>query len=86
MPQLRTGILQASRLVDSAHALKAAEAQDLWQWHEFIDRRLVEQVTDMGGRVIAWTANTVGEWPVFRDMGVAGICTDVPINPSTAAN
>jgi glycerophosphoryl diester phosphodiesterase len=87
MPQLRTGILQTGRLVDSAHALKAAEAQDLWQWHEFIDRRLVEEVTDIGGRVIAWTANTLGEWPVFRDMGVAAICTDVPISsPKPAAN
>lgn len=79
MPKLRTGILQTGRLVDSAHALRAAEAQDLWQWHEFIDRQLVERVTDVGGRVIAWTANTPGDWPVFRDMGVAALCTDVPV-------
>jgi glycerophosphoryl diester phosphodiesterase len=81
MPNLQTGILQTGRLVDSAHALRAAEAQDLWQWHEFVDRRLVEEVTDIGGRVIVWTSNTPGEWQVFGNMGVTGICTDLPINP-----
>jgi glycerophosphoryl diester phosphodiesterase len=82
LPKIRTGILQTGRLVDSVHALRAAEATDLWQWHEYIDHRLIEEVTAMGGRVIAWTANTPSEWRVFRDMGVAGICTDLPINPS----
>lgn len=81
MPSLRTGILQSSRLVDSAHALKSAEATDLWQWHEFVDRRLVDEVTDAGGRVIAWTANMPAEWRVFQDMGVAGVCTDLPLYP-----
>jgi glycerophosphoryl diester phosphodiesterase len=85
MPQLRTGILQSSRLVDSASALRAAEATDLWQWHEFIDRALVDQVTAAGGRVIAWTANTPSEWRVFDDLGVAGICTDLPISPTLAS-
>lgn len=85
LPQLRTGILQTSRLVDSANALRAAEATDLWQWHEFVDRRLVEQVGAAGGRVIAWTANTPSEWRVLDDLGVAGICTDLPISPTLAS-
>ena len=85
LPQLRTGILQTSRLVDSAHALRAAGATDLWQWHEFVDRALVEQVTAAGGRVIVWTANTPSEWRVFDDLGVAAICTDLPINPNLAS-
>lgn len=84
MPELRTGILQTSRLVDSLHALRAANATDLWQWHEFVDRRLVEEVTAGGGRVIVWTANTPGEWRVFKDLGVAGLCTDVPVSPPLA--
>jgi glycerophosphoryl diester phosphodiesterase len=85
LPQLRTGILQTSRLVDSVHALRAAGATDLWQWHEFVDRALVEQVTAAGGRVIVWTANTPSEWRVFADLGVAGICTDLPISPKVAS-
>jgi glycerophosphoryl diester phosphodiesterase len=85
LPQLRTGILQTSRLVDSVNALRAAEATELWQWHEFVDRALVEQVVAIGGRVIAWTANTPSEWRVFSDLGVAGICTDLPISPTLAS-
>ncbi len=76
MPQLRTGILQTSRLTDSAGALRAAGATDFWQWHDFIDRALVEEVTAAGGRVIAWTTNSPPEWRIFADIGVAGICTD----------
>lgn len=82
LPALRTGILQSSRLVDSVHALRAAEATDLWLWHEFIDRALIEQISRIGGRVIAWTANTPTDWRVFKDLGVAGICTDLPVLPS----
>jgi glycerophosphoryl diester phosphodiesterase len=85
MPQLRTGILQSSRLVDSVSALRAAEATDLWQWHEFIDASLVDQVVAAGGRVIAWTANHPSDWRLFSDIGVAGICTDLPIAPSLAS-
>lgn len=82
LPALRTGILQTSRLVDCAHALHAAEANDLWQWHELVDSELVEQARTAGARVIAWTANTPSDWRVFKDLGVAGICTDLPLRPS----
>ena len=85
LPQLRTGILQTGRLVDSASALRAAQATDLWQWHEFIDHALVEQVAAVGGRVIAWTSNTPSDWRVLGDLGVAGICTDLPITPTLAS-
>jgi len=85
LPSIRTGILQSSRLVDSVHALRAAGATDLWQWHEFVDDRLIESVASIGGRVIAWTANTPSEWDVFSMIGVAGICTDVPITASARA-
>lgn len=83
LPNVRTGILQVSRLIDSVHALRAAEASDLWQWHEFVDSDLVQQAERAGGRVIVWTSNTPADWRVFRDLGVAGICTDVPLRPPT---
>jgi glycerophosphoryl diester phosphodiesterase len=85
LPHLRTGILQTGRLVDSANALLTARATDLWQWHEYVDRALVEQVTAAGGRVIAWTANTPSDWRVLAELGVAGICTDIPISPMQAS-
>ena len=82
LPQLRTGILQSSRLVDSAGALRAAEATDLWQWHEFVDRALVQEVTAANGKLIAWTTNTPSDWRTFQEIGIAGICTDVPTAPA----
>lgn len=85
VPGIRAGILQTSRLVDSLHALRAANATELWQSHEYVDRRLVDEITAGGGRVIVWTANTPGEWRVFRDLGVAGLCTDVPVSPPLAS-
>lgn len=85
VPGIRAGILQTSRLVDSLHALRAANATDLWQWHEYVDRRLVDEIAAGGGRVLVWTANTPGEWRVFKDLGVAGLCTDVPVSPPLAA-
>jgi len=81
VPGLRTGILLDSRLVDSVHALRAAGATDLWQSHESVDGRLIAEVRAAGGRVIVWTANSPADWRVFEDLGVAGICTDLPRNP-----
>ena len=72
--------------MDSAHALRVAEAQDFWQWHEFVDQPLVETITGAGGRVIAWTSNTPGEWRVLRNMGVAGLCTDLPLARESDSN
>ncbi len=60
LPGIRTGILQTGRLVDSVSALRAAAADDLWEWHEYVDRALVEQVSAAGAAVIVWTANTPG--------------------------
>ena len=86
LPQLRTGILQTSRLVDSVSALRAAKATDLWQWHEFVDRVLVQQVAAANGRVIAWTTNTPADWRTFQEIGVAGLCTDLPDAPALVSS
>lgn len=86
LPRLRTGILLSSRLVDSAHELRAAQAEDFWQWHEFVDQPLVEAIHAAGGRVIAWTSNMPGEWRLLRNMGVAGVCTDLPLTREPDSN
>lgn len=82
MPGLETGVLELGSLVDSAHALRSAGATDLWQWHEFVDAELVQNVTSAGGRVIIWTSNAPSDWHGFERIGVAGICTDLPLNRS----
>ena len=77
LPDLRTGVLLASYVIDSVAVMRAAGALDLWQHCEYVDAALVRTVHAAGGRVIAWTVNG---WAVARelaDAGVDGICTDV---------
>lgn len=76
-PQIPTGALMSSYLVDPAAALRAAGARDWWQEWPFIDRLLVDRIHDAGGRVIAWTVNDPSTARSLADMGVDGICTDV---------
>lgn len=73
------GILEYSRLVDYKPVLEASTARDLWQWHEFVDEELVREISDLGGRVICWTANDRSRWDYFARIGVYGVCTDLPI-------
>lgn len=76
-PTLPTGILLSSYLLDPAAALRAAGARDFWQQWEFVDGRLVDDVRRAGGRVMAWTVNSVAAARSLVDMGVVGICSDV---------
>ncbi len=77
-PELSTGILLVSYLVDVVSAMRAARAQDLWQQTDFIDRDLVERVHDAKGRIVAWTVNDISRARALIDMGVDVICTDLP--------
>jgi glycerophosphoryl diester phosphodiesterase len=78
-PELTTGVLLVSYLVDVAAAMRAAGARDLWQHADYIDRDLVKRVhEDAGGRVFAWTVNEVARARELVAMGVDCICTDSP--------
>jgi glycerophosphoryl diester phosphodiesterase len=76
-PEVPTGILLASYLLDPAGALRAAGARDYWSHWEFVDERLVEDVRGAGGRVVAWTVNAPEAARALVAMGVEGICTDL---------
>lgn len=75
-PELTTGILLVSYLIDVVSAMRAAGARDLWQQADYVDRELVDRVHDMGGRVFAWTVNDVARARELIDVGVDVICTD----------
>ena len=75
-PTIPAGILIVAYPVDAASLLSAANARDLWQSCEFIDRDLVDSIHAADGRVIAWTCNDSAEWRRLRELGVDGICTD----------
>lgn len=77
-PALATGILLASYLVDTAAAMRAASARDVWQLATYVDRALVDDVHGAGGRVVAWTVNDVTRMNDLVTMGVDAICTDTP--------
>lgn len=76
IPSVRAGILQTSYLLDSCGAMRRAGATDLWQQADFIDGALVSDVHAVGGRVIAWTANSSEQWSKLSCLQVDGICTD----------
>jgi glycerophosphoryl diester phosphodiesterase len=76
-PQLATGILSSSYLLEPEGALRAAQARDFWQSWELIDGPLVERIHAAGGRVIAWTVNGLDAVERLRALGVDGLCTDV---------
>ena len=73
-----TGILLVSYLVKTVPAMEAANARDVWQQADFVDRALVTDVHLAGGRVIAWTVNDANRARELIDLGVDGICTDLP--------
>lgn len=75
---IQTGILLVSYLVDVAGAMRAARATDVWQNAEFVDRDLVDQAHDAGGRVVAWTVNDLARATDLTRLGVDAICTDAP--------
>jgi glycerophosphoryl diester phosphodiesterase len=78
LPDMTTGILLVSRLVDLAHALHAAKASDVWQHADYIDSDLIVEAHSEGARVIAWTVNDVSRARELKAIGVDGICTDTP--------
>lgn len=77
-PQLATGILSSSYVIEPDASLRAARARDYWQHRELVDADLVRAVHRAGGRVICWTENDPQAMRALVDIGVDGICTDVP--------
>ena len=77
-PNLNTGILLVSRLVDPSHAFHLAKATDVWQHADYIDPGLIGDAHGEQRRVIAWTVNDVARARELVALGVDGICTDAP--------
>ena len=75
-PRIPRGILVSSRMVDTSHALKAANATTLWAHREHVDADLVREIHDGGGTVIVWTANDPLDITRLAALRVDGICSD----------
>jgi len=77
-PELPGGILLDSYLIDTAAAMRHAGARDVWQRWDLVDAALVQEVHGAGGRLIAWTVNDLHAARRLANLGVDGICSDVP--------
>ena len=71
-PEIPRGILY-DRAIDVEGAMSATGARDVWPNWKLIDRETVDLVHARGGRVCAWTVNSVG--PVLG-LGIDAVCTD----------
>ena len=72
----RLGLLFEDSVDDAVERMAKYGATDAWPHRGLIDRPLVERIQRSGGRVIAWTVNSVSEARRLADYGVDGICTD----------
>lgn len=72
------GVLSASYVLDPAAQVRAADAQALWQQHEFVDVPLVDGMHQVDCAVYAWTVDEPARMKLLRDFGVDGICTNRP--------
>ena len=72
----RLGLLVEDSVDDLVERMAEYGAADAWPHRKLIDRPLVERIQRSGGRVIAWTVNSVSEARRLAGYGVDGICTD----------
>jgi glycerophosphoryl diester phosphodiesterase len=77
-PELRRGILLSAYLDDPVSAMRAVGATTLWQEWQQVDQELVNRVHDMGGTLIAWTVNEIGDLARLARLGVDGLCGNYP--------
>ena len=72
----RLGLLFGDSVDGAVERMAEYGAADAWPHRSLIDRPLVERIQRSGGRVIAWTVNSVSDARRLADYGVDGICTD----------
>jgi len=77
-PDIPTGILQTSYLIDPIRPMRDSGARDLWQHWELLDEALITRVHQSDGRVVAWTVNDPDVATRLIDWRIDGICTDTP--------
>jgi glycerophosphoryl diester phosphodiesterase len=72
----RLGLLFDDTVDDATERMAEYGASDAWPHRSLIDQPLVERVQRSGGRVIAWTVNSLTDARRLAGYGVDGICTD----------
>lgn len=75
-PEIPRGILYDGSRIDVEAAMRQTSARDVWPNWKLIDRETVDVVRARGGRVIAWTVNSLAAAQDLEGIGVSGVCTD----------
>lgn len=72
------GLTTFGRLIDTAAYVRGTGATWFFPNYRFVDAGLVASLADSGVKVVPWTANRESEWARLRDIGCAGVITDLP--------
>ena len=72
------GVLSASYPVNPLIQLEQTGATELWQQESLVDDELVAAVHAIGKRIFPWTVDAPTRIEELIDMGVDGICSNVP--------
>ncbi len=72
------GVLSTSYPLNPLIQLEQSGATELWQHDHLVDDELVAAVHAVGLRIIPWTVDSPDRIAELIDMGVDGICTNVP--------
>jgi len=77
-PSLEVGITIHDSMIDVATYASRIGAQWVYPQYRFVDAAMVESLMTCGIRVVPWAPNRVAEWEWLRQIGCAGVITDVP--------
>lgn len=88
-PRARTGVSVGGRLARASRrwsdwrrevlaGLRTRRWDALMVQHKLVDRRLLNDVSELGGSLYAWTVNERAQIDSFRELGVHGIATADP--------
>jgi len=84
--KLRCGVLSSSYPVRPLAPLEDAAASILWQERTVTDDLLVRTLHDARRRVFVWTVDEPADLARFVEMGVDGLCTNVPARARQAVD
>lgn len=73
---IRLGVLFEEAPASVRELMDQTGARDVWPRVPLIERQLVDEVHAAGGRVIAWTVNSLPEAKALAELGVDGLCGD----------
>jgi glycerophosphoryl diester phosphodiesterase len=77
-PALARGVLSSSYPVRPLALLEDSGATMLWQERRLVDRQLIDTFHGAGAKVYVWTVDRPEEMQYLTELGVDGICSNVP--------